>query len=74
VGIIIVACGPPGPHGGGGHTLQRSPLLNQLLHALRHVLHPLWQAMVTMTAATNNNFFFMGPSPIHLSRVASRQL
>jgi hypothetical protein len=59
VGSIIVACGPPGPQAGGGHTLHRSPRLNQLLHALRQVLQPERLAIVTITAVSKSSFLLM---------------
>jgi hypothetical protein len=59
LGIIIVACGPPGPQAGGGHVLHRSPRLNMLLHALRQVLQPERLAIVTITAVSESSFLLM---------------
>src|SRR5437868_5902123 len=52
-GSIIVACGTPGPQGGGGQHL--SPRVNQ--PPVRQVLQPVSAAMTSAVAASKNTFF-----------------
>jgi hypothetical protein len=75
VGTIIWARGIPGGQSGGGHTLQRSPRLNQL-PPVRQLWQPAKAATTTATLVNRSIFFdmiFLLRNPA-LADVSSRQL